>query len=140
ILLVAAHLLVAAAAHGGQRRTAIPIAFGRGAGNGQTAARGAIVGAARRPLGLGSAGAAGIFQFRLSGGAMLGRAGPRAASIGLAGRGRWHIANGGHAGAPFAGWTAGGTGRAAITGRTGARRAAAIGAAGGPFGTLRAGG
>ena len=63
-LLVAAHLLVAAAAHGGQRRTAVAIALGAGIGHRQAAAGVRLLaGAAGRPLGRARAGAAaGVLQ------------------------------------------------------------------------------
>src|SRR5690606_41878689 len=98
ILLVAAHLLVAATTHGGQRRTAITIALGGGAGNRQATASLRVVGPTGRTPGLGAAGATGIFQFRLGARTVLRCARTDLAAIGLARRCGWHIANRGHAG------------------------------------------
>src|SRR5690606_14628459 len=62
-LLVAAHLLVAAAAHGGKRGTAIAVALDTGIGDGQAAAAGIVAaGTAGGTLGRGAAGAAGILE------------------------------------------------------------------------------
>src|SRR5690606_39024542 len=118
----------------------LAIAFGSGAGNGQAAARRAVIRTAPRgTLGLGAAGATRVFQFGFGGRALLRRAGPGAAAIGLAGRRGGHVTDGRHAaaGTAIAGWTRSGTGRTTLAGRTGTAFALAR-AAGRTLGSRRA--
>src|SRR5690606_30228671 len=125
-LLVAAHFLVATAAHGGERRTAVAIALDTGVDDGEaTTGVGVGTGTASRPLGRAvGAAATGALEFGSIDEAGTGRRSrPRLAAIRL---GRWRRRRF-HAGLSGGRAARGGSGTRVITGRSGFGRGIGIG-------------